>query len=68
MELLGAFIWLLCLSHITGRKFTSFQFLFFLVYFKIENNKPLLLGSGLLLKIVICTISDNRGINNAHHQ
>ena len=30
----GFYLVLLCLSHITGRKFTSFQFLVFLVLFK----------------------------------
>lgn len=58
----GFYLVLLCLSHITGRKFTSFQFLVFLVLFKNRKQLPLLLVSGLLLKIVICTITDDRGI------
>lgn len=64
---MGFYLVLLYLSHITGRQFISSQFFFFFFgLFKNRKHQLLLLFSGLLLKIVICMINNNRGIYNAH--
>lgn len=71
---MGFYLVLLYLSHITGRKFTSFQLLLVWFFgfgfglFKNRKHEPLFLFSGLLLEIAIVGLVTTGNLQHSYHR